>query len=112
MIYGTEGKANMGEKEWYFFVHKDLKYPTGSRANRATKEGYWKATGKDREIFKPRARELVGMKKTLVFYTGRAPRGAKSEWVMHEFRLEGKSRGQTMNNPKVSSPTFHSTRNY
>nr|QGL54755.1 transcription factor [Aegilops markgrafii] len=94
------GKANMGEKEWYFFVHKDLKYPTGSRANRATKEGYWNSTGKDREIFKPRARELVGMKKTLVFYTGRAPRGAKSEWVMHEFRLEGKSRGQTMNNPK------------
>ncbi|CAM0950411.1 unnamed protein product [Alopecurus aequalis] len=96
--------ATMGEKEWYFFVHKDLKYPTGTRANRATREGYWKATGKDREIFKPRggagAGELVGMKKTLVFYTGRAPRGTKSDWVMHEFRLDGKSRDQTMNNPK------------
>ncbi|KAJ1254431.1 hypothetical protein BS78_K062600 [Paspalum vaginatum] len=90
-------KAKMGEKEWYFFYQKDMKYPTGMRTNRATKEGYWKATGKDREIYKPAgssggSRELVGMKKTLVFYMGRAPRGSKTNWVMHEFRLEGKSR--------------------
>lgn len=79
------GKASMGEKEWYFFSIKDRKYPTGLRINRATESGYWKTTGKDKEIFHRQV--LVGMKKTLVFYKGRAPKGEKTNWVMHEYKL-------------------------
>lgn len=82
------GKATMGEKEWYFFSLKDRKYPTGLRTNRATEAGYWKTTGKDKEIL--HSGLVVGMKKTLVFYKGRAPKGEKSNWVMHEYRLQTK----------------------
>ncbi|GJM98380.1 hypothetical protein PR202_ga15388 [Eleusine coracana subsp. coracana] len=87
-------KAKLGEKEWYFFSLRDRKYPTGVRTNRATNAGYWKTTGKDKEIYTgqlPATPELVGMKKTLVFYKGRAPRGEKTNWVMHEYRVHSKS---------------------
>ncbi|KAL6641080.1 hypothetical protein ACP70R_019261 [Stipagrostis hirtigluma subsp. patula] len=80
--------AKLTAEEWYFFSFRDRKYATGSRTNRATKTGYWKATGKDRTVHEPGTRGLVGMRKTLVFYRGRAPNGQKTGWVMHEFRLE------------------------
>ncbi len=96
-------KSKIGEKEWYFFSLRDRKYPTGMRTNRATEAGYWKATGKDRIVVvnktscsgrRPPAAgaaarpRLVGMKKTLVFYRGRAPKGEKTNWIMHEYRSE------------------------
>ncbi|CAA0834613.1 NAC domain-containing protein 43 [Striga hermonthica] len=74
------------QNDWYFFSHKDKKYPTGTRTNRATAAGFWKATGRDKPIYSTGKR--IGMRKTLVFYRGRAPHGQKSDWIMHEYRLD------------------------
>ncbi|CAL0323474.1 unnamed protein product [Lupinus luteus] len=92
------GKAAFGEKEWYFFSPRDRKYPNGARPNRAAASGYWKATGTDKTIVTSlaggggRARENIGVKKALVFYEGRPPKGVKTNWIMHEYRLVDNNR--------------------
>ncbi|GMP37332.1 hypothetical protein CsSME_00009061 [Camellia sinensis var. sinensis] len=85
------GLAKIGEREWYFFVPRDRKHGTGGRPNRTTETGFWKATGSDRKILTSSdPKKIIGLKKTLVFYKGRAPRGCKTDWVMNEYRLPDK----------------------
>ncbi|KAE8665392.1 NAC domain-containing protein 43 [Hibiscus syriacus] len=86
------------QNDWYFFSHKDKKYPTGTRTNRATAAGFWKATGRDKIIYIGFKR--FGLRKTLVFYKGRAPHGQKSDWIMHEYRLDD----NTSNESNASNP--------
>ncbi|PHT91156.1 NAC domain-containing protein 76 [Capsicum annuum] len=92
--WDLQDKCRIGyeeQNEWYFFSHKDKKYPTGTRTNRATMAGFWKATGRDKAVYNKS--KLIGMRKTLVFYKGRAPNGQKSDWIMHEYRLESEENG-------------------
>ncbi|EYU33524.1 hypothetical protein MIMGU_mgv1a023923mg, partial [Erythranthe guttata] len=74
-------EVDLNKCEPWKLPDRDRKHPTGLRTNRAT-AGYWKATGKDREVYSSSSGggggALLGMKKTL-----------KTKWVMHEYRLDG-----------------------
>ncbi|CAH9145738.1 unnamed protein product [Cuscuta epithymum] len=100
--------AKWGERQWWFFSRRDRKYPMGTRTNRATGAGYWKATGKDTEIFMGRGnKRLVGMKKTLVFYRGRVPNAVKTNWIMREYRLEGPPKSSSNREDWVVCKVFY-----
>ncbi|PHT68672.1 NAC transcription factor [Capsicum annuum] len=81
----SENYSMLGEREWYFFTPRNRKYPNGDRPNRAAGTGYWKATGADKPIKHNNVK--VGFRKALVFYEGKPPKGDKTNWIMHEFRV-------------------------
>ncbi|RVW60454.1 NAC domain-containing protein 90 [Vitis vinifera] len=57
----------------------------GGRPSRTTESGYWKATGSPSYVYSSDNR-VIGVKKTMVFYKGKAPAGRKTKWKMHEYR--------------------------
>lgn len=88
VCFSDKSVLKTGDLKWYFFCPRGMKYSTGGKLNRATEFGYWKTTGKDRSV--EHKNQVVGMIRTLVFHIGRAPKGDRTDWVMHEFRIEHK----------------------
>lgn len=97
MVFVVEEVSNVGDKEWYFFCIRGRKYRNSIRPNRVTGSGFWKATGIDKPIFSTlklssndnanNNNNVIGLKKSLVYYRGSAGKGTKTDWMMHEFRL-------------------------
>ncbi|TKY48658.1 NAC domain-containing protein 90 [Spatholobus suberectus] len=80
------GELCRGDTEqWFFFSPRQEREARGGRPNRTTASGYWKATGSPSHVYSS-DNKVIGMKKTMVFYKGKAPTGRKTKWKMHEYK--------------------------
>lgn len=81
--------GNCDGQDRYLFSYKEAKYRNGNRMNRTTNSGYWKATGSDKKVSSSVSNygSIAGMRKSLVFYEGKSPKGSRTDWIMHEYRL-------------------------
>ncbi|KAB1222492.1 NAC domain-containing protein 90 [Morella rubra] len=78
-------------EQWFFFSPRQESEFRGGRPNRLTTTGYWKATGSPSYVYSSNNR-IIGVKRTMVFYNGRAPNGKKTEWKMNEYKaIEGEA---------------------
>lgn len=86
MLPKVSGELCSGDTEqWFFFVPRQEREARGGRPNRTTASGYWKATGSPSYVYSSNNR-VIGVKKSMVFYRGRAPTGKKTTWKMNEYR--------------------------
>ncbi|KAK8559293.1 hypothetical protein V6N13_098868 [Hibiscus sabdariffa] len=83
----NNASSNGVTTEWFFFTPRERKYANGMRPRRCAGHGFWKASGKDKEVFSKG--EKIGLRKTLVFYKGKSFKGdkTKTDWRMHEYVL-------------------------
>lgn len=72
-------------EQWFFFAPRQEREARGGRPSRTTDSGYWKATGSPGYVYSSDNR-VIGVKKTMVFYKGKAPTGRKTKWKMNEYR--------------------------
>ncbi|XP_010514776.1 PREDICTED: putative NAC domain-containing protein 61 [Camelina sativa] len=94
------GERCRGDAEqWLFFVPRQEREARGGRPSRTTRSGYWKATGSPGPVFSPDNR-VIGVKKTMVFYTGKAPTGRKTKWKMNEYKAVDET-ASASTNPKL-----------
>ncbi|KAF8395415.1 hypothetical protein HHK36_019361 [Tetracentron sinense] len=87
-------------EQWFFFTPLQKREARGGRPNRTTASGYWKATGSPGYVYSSGNR-VIGTKKTMVFYKGKAPSGRKTKWKMNEYRaVDGEATASSSTVPK------------
>ncbi|XP_056159379.1 protein NTM1-like 9 isoform X2 [Syzygium oleosum] len=98
--YNKKSAIPSDGRECFFFSPCGDNIPNNRRSNnRMTEFGYWKDTCKKRVIRSLDTGKQIGIRKNLVFYEGRQPKGRKTDVVMHEYHLNS-----SVSDSKISGP--------
>ncbi|KAK7267213.1 hypothetical protein RIF29_19878 [Crotalaria pallida] len=73
----------------YFFSNRKEGHVYGNISKIFVGSGYWKSIGKDKQIVSSESRQVIGMKRGLIFSKGKRSNGTRTQWIMHELRLVG-----------------------
>ncbi|KAG5583983.1 hypothetical protein H5410_044417 [Solanum commersonii] len=85
-------------EQWFFFIPIQDREAKGGRPTRLTTQGYWKATGTPGFVYSSNNNRIIGGKRTMVFYKGRAPNGKKTQWKMNEYKASTHGEPSLTNN--------------
>ncbi|KAG6400651.1 hypothetical protein SASPL_137492 [Salvia splendens] len=77
LLIFKNGGCDLKEKRYFFCKRK---------RNLVNKCGYWKSSGKDKQIVASGSNNVIGIKKSFVFYQDRK---MKTHWIMQELSLVG-----------------------
>ncbi|CAL9024408.1 unnamed protein product [Prunus brigantina] len=85
-------------RAWFSFSRPEYKYANSPRCNRATGKGFWKITGKPRQVKSRQLPKSVTCKKrTLTFHEGRVSKSRNTGWVRQEYYLTPTDPGSNPN---------------
>ncbi|XP_077234447.1 NAC domain-containing protein 90-like [Tasmannia lanceolata] len=88
-------------EQWIFFSPRQEREAHGGRPNRITPSGYWKATGSPSFVYSLKDNRVIGVKKTMVFYEGKAPTGKKTKWKVNEYKACEEAASTSNATPKL-----------
>jgi hypothetical protein len=93
-------------EQWFFFIPRQESEVRGTTPKRLTNTGYWKATGSPNHVYSSDNR-IIGVKRTMVFYSGRAPNGKKTDWKMNEYKAIQLDETSSSNKVAPKVRTYH-----
>ncbi|KAE9619766.1 hypothetical protein Lal_00038109 [Lupinus albus] len=76
-------------KEKMYFFSNRKGHVSGNSTKIFVGSGYWKSIGKDKAIVASNSRQVIGMRKTLIYSKGKLSNETRTQWVMHELCLVG-----------------------
>ncbi|CAA7060482.1 unnamed protein product [Microthlaspi erraticum] len=79
----AEFKKGNDKDEWFFITERRKNW---LRPDCSANGGYWRPTGSETKV--DAGKGVLGSKRTLVFHTGKQPKGTKTDWMMQEYHLD------------------------